>query len=66
MRIGLLPKVQIDRIYFIGNAAGTGARMVLLSRDCRRDCRILAKKIKYTEIAHDPKFSEVYADSMLF
>ncbi len=66
MRIGLLPKVPIDRIRFVGNAAGTGARMVLLSRDCRRDCRILAQKIKYTEIAHDPNFSDVYADSMLF
>ena len=66
MRIGLLPKVPIDRIRFVGNAAGTGARMVLLSRDCRRDCRILAKNIEYIEIAHDKNFSDTYADSMLF
>ncbi|MHC4214019.1 MAG: ASKHA domain-containing protein, partial [Planctomycetota bacterium] len=66
MRIGLLPKVPIERIRFVGNAAGTGASMVLLSRDCRRDCRILAKKIKYKEIAHDQNFPNTYADSMLF
>jgi uncharacterized 2Fe-2S/4Fe-4S cluster protein (DUF4445 family) len=40
--------------------------MVLLSRQCRDKTRELARKIEYVEIAHEPGFQDVYADSMLF
>ncbi len=66
LRIGLLPKVPLERIVFIGNAAASGARMALLSRHYRDKARELARKIEYIEIAHEPGFQDVYADSMLF
>ncbi len=66
LRIGLLPAVPVEKIRFVGNAAASGARMILLSRHCRELARELARKIEYIEIAHEPEFQDVYADSMLF
>ena len=66
LRIGLLPAVEVERIRFVGNAAAAGAQMALLSQQCRDNTRELARKIEYVEIAHEPGFQDVYADSMLF
>ncbi len=66
MRIGLLPNVPVERIHFIGNAALSGAEMILLSRQARIHAGKLARKIRYVEIAHEPDFTTVYADCMLF
>jgi uncharacterized 2Fe-2S/4Fe-4S cluster protein (DUF4445 family) len=66
LRIGLLPDVPLERIHFVGNAAASGAEMILLSRKCRTQAKKLARKIQYLEIAHEPDFQSVFADSMLF
>lgn len=66
LRIGLLPAVPRERIHFVGNAAASGAQMILVSRACRQKARKLARKIEYVEIAHQPDFQTVFADSMLF
>jgi len=66
LRIGLLPAVDAERIRFVGNAAASGAQMILLSRRCRDQARELAGKIEYVEIAHEPDFQMVFAESMLF
>jgi uncharacterized 2Fe-2S/4Fe-4S cluster protein (DUF4445 family) len=66
LRIGLLPDVPVERIHFVGNAAGSGAQMILLSQRCRDKARKLARKIKYIEIAHEKEFQDVFADCMSF
>jgi uncharacterized 2Fe-2S/4Fe-4S cluster protein (DUF4445 family) len=66
LRIGLLPAIDIERIRFVGNAAAAGAQMILLSRQCRDQARELARKIEYVEIAHEPDFQIVFAESMSF
>ena len=66
LRIGLLPDIACEKIHFIGNAASSGAEMVLLNRHFRSKATELAKKIEYVEIAHEADFSMVYADCMLF
>lgn len=63
--VGLLPNVPLDRIHFVGNAAASGAEMMLLSTECRRRSAALAGRIEYVEIAHEPQFGEVFADAML-
>jgi len=65
LRIGLLPNVPAECIHFVGNAAGSGARLILVSRKYRNMATQLASKIKYVEIANEPDFTNVYADSML-
>ena len=46
LRIGLLPKVPLERIHFVGNAAGSGAELILLSKTARTDARKLARRIE--------------------
>jgi uncharacterized 2Fe-2S/4Fe-4S cluster protein (DUF4445 family) len=66
VRIGLLPNVPIERIHFVGNAAGSGAQMILLSAKFKEHARKLARKIEYVEVAHEPDFESVFADAMAF
>jgi uncharacterized 2Fe-2S/4Fe-4S cluster protein (DUF4445 family) len=66
LRIGLLPDVPAERIHSVGNAACSGAQMILVSRRCREKAKELAHKIEYVEIAHEPDFQDVFADSMYF
>ena len=66
LRLKLLPCVPTERIRFVGNAASSGAQMILLSRQCREKAKQLARKIEYVEIAHQPGFQEVFANSMSF
>lgn len=66
LRIGLLPRVGVEKVHFVGNAAESGARMVLLSSECRRLAADLAARIQYVEIAHEPDFQSVFADALMF
>lgn len=66
LRIGLLPAVPAERIHFVGNAACSGAQMILLARRWRQLAKDLARKIEYVEIANEPDFQTVFADCMLF
>ena len=66
LRIGLLPNVPAERIHFIGNAACSGAQMILLNSALRAEAKQLACKIEYIEIAHEKDFQDVFADSMAF
>jgi len=66
LRLKMLPDVPHERIRFVGNAAGSGAQMILLSEQCREKAKELARKIEYVEIAHQPNFQDVFAESMAF
>jgi uncharacterized 2Fe-2S/4Fe-4S cluster protein (DUF4445 family) len=66
LRLKLLPDVPTERIRFVGNAASSGAQMILLSRHCREKAKQLARKIEYVEIAHQQDFQSTFADCMAF
>lgn len=66
LRIGLLPSIPQERIHFIGNAACSGAQMILLNSTCRKDAGKLAKKIEHIETARENDFTSIFTDSMAF
>ncbi len=66
LRLGLLPNIPLEKIHFVGNAAGSGALMMLINTPIRQKARQLAKRIEYIEIAHQSEFQEVFADCLLF
>jgi uncharacterized 2Fe-2S/4Fe-4S cluster protein (DUF4445 family) len=66
VHLGLIPKELENRIEVIGNAAGSGAVMGLLSEDQYRFCAELARKTEYVELSSSPEFMEDYVDSMMF
>jgi len=61
MGIGMLPTVPLDRIITVGNAAGTGARMMLVSTLSRARAEELAHQIEYLELTVYPDFAMFYA-----
>lgn len=65
-RIGLLPELLKDRITAVGNAAGSGAKLLACSRDTMALCQRLRDKIEFIELASLPTFSKTFALSMSF
>jgi uncharacterized 2Fe-2S/4Fe-4S cluster protein (DUF4445 family) len=66
IRLGLLPSVPLEKVKFVGNAAASGARLVLLNRHMRSLATTLARQIQYVEIGHEAEFSMIFADCLLF
>ena len=62
--VGMLPDLPLDRIQFVGNTAGSGARLALLSSVEREAMRRLARRIRHMPLAGDPRFSAVFASSL--
>ena len=49
MILGLIPDCYLDKVTSVGNAAGTGARMALLSQKKRQEMNRVVKKIEHIE-----------------
>lgn len=64
--IGLLPKVDPEKIIPIGNAAGAGCCMALLSKNARRHADKIAVETEHIELSMNPIFQEYYIDAMSF
>lgn len=64
--IGLLPDVPAKRVTFVGNAAGAGARMALISKNLRQTAELISRKTQYIELASEPDFQTEFASAMLF
>jgi len=62
--IGMLPRLPLKRFRQVGNAAGTGARLALISRQKRAEAQAIARKIKYIELAADPGFMSTFVDAI--
>jgi uncharacterized 2Fe-2S/4Fe-4S cluster protein (DUF4445 family) len=62
--IGMLPPLPLGRFRQVGNAAGMGAKMALISRSKRAEAQALGARVGYVELATDPEFSKTFAQSM--
>jgi uncharacterized 2Fe-2S/4Fe-4S cluster protein (DUF4445 family) len=51
MTIGLLPSMPQERVRQVGNAAGMGAKLALISRSKRAEAQALAARIGYLDLA---------------
>jgi len=64
MDIGMFPDIPLKRIRQVGNAAGVGARMILISKRQRIDAERMAKKIDYLELASYPGFNDHFINGI--
>jgi uncharacterized 2Fe-2S/4Fe-4S cluster protein (DUF4445 family) len=62
--VGMLPALPLDRFRQVGNAAGTGARLALLSRSKRAEAEAIGRYVRYVELAQDPRFRKIFAQAM--
>jgi len=64
--IGMFPDVPIQNVQFVGNTAGSGARMALLSTQMRRVAEEVARRIEYIELGADPDFHKEFLNATYF
>ncbi len=61
--IGMLPALPFERFKQVGNAAGTGARLALISQSQRAEAHQIAQKDGYIELAAVPNFNRKFAEA---
>lgn len=61
--IGIFPEIDLEKIQVIGNAAGTGARMCLVSDCAKENAENLSKTTKYLELGIDEDFQRIFLNS---
>jgi len=66
LAIGLFPDCALERVYSVGNAAGEGARLALISLDKRREAEEIARKVEYVELTVEPEFQKYFVDALHF
>jgi len=66
IRIGMFPDLPRSRFHQVGNAAGSGARRLLVSRQQRRLADEIARGVNYVELAVQPDFMKVYVKALAF
>ncbi len=64
--IGLIPPISAARVRIVGNAAGAGAVMAVLSPSVRAKAQEIANEIQVIELAAQPDFQEVFLNSLSF
>lgn len=62
--IGLVPPLPIDRITAVGNAAGQGAVMALLSTDLREQATVIARRAEHVELSARPDFMDQFVEDL--
>lgn len=66
IKIGMFPPLPLEMFQQVGNAAGSGARQLLLSRQQRADALSLAQRENYIELTTYPAFTDVFVQAMFF
>jgi uncharacterized 2Fe-2S/4Fe-4S cluster protein (DUF4445 family) len=66
VEIGLLPRELRDKIQVVGNAAGKGASMYLLSTEAVARCERIRGTAEYIELSSSPEFQDAYIEKMIF
>lgn len=64
--IGLVPWVPVERIVAVGNAAGEGAKIALLSFREREAANRIPQFIEYVELSGRPEFNDIFTDALAF
>lgn len=65
-RIGLLPPVLQDKLTVIGNAAGSGAKLLACDKAALHHVQKLSTQIEFLELAAVPGFQRCFAEQMRF
>ncbi len=64
MAIGLIPDCDLSKVASAGNAAGTGARIALLSGKARDEIDRVCRIVEKVETAIEPDFQEHFVSAM--
>lgn len=63
--VDLFPSLPLERFRQVGNAAGMGAKLALISSAVRAEAGAVRRRVDYIELARYPGFPRLYARSCL-
>ena len=61
--IGMLPPLRLKRFRQVGNAAGAGARLALISLKSRAKAQAITSRVSYVELASSPSFQRTFTQA---
>lgn len=64
--IGMLPDLPLERFAQVGNAAGIGAKLALVSHAHRSEAETIAASSHYIELSGSQRFNKIFMNSMQF
>lgn len=64
--IGLVPPVDPERVFFIGNAAGVGARIALVDHGAWKRAEMVRERAEYVELGGHPEYQDAFCEAMGF
>jgi uncharacterized 2Fe-2S/4Fe-4S cluster protein (DUF4445 family) len=62
--LGLLPDVNPEKFKFVGNGSLAGARLTIISKECRQEAISIAQKMTYIELSVTPSFFNEFTSAM--
>lgn len=66
MQIGMIPRLPLERVEAIGNAAGEGACWALLNRTKRQEAVQIARQAHHLVMPADPSFQDQFTAALAF
>ncbi|MCS5674382.1 MAG: ASKHA domain-containing protein [Acidimicrobiales bacterium] len=66
MVLGLIPDCALPQVRAVGNAAGSGAVRMLISREQRLETEEVVQTVEKIETATEPRFQQLFVDAMAF
>jgi len=64
MLLGMIPDCPLPHVQAVGNAAGTGARIALVSQSARAEIEAAVKRLEKIETATEPRFQDYFIAAM--
>lgn len=64
LQVGMFPRIPLERYHQVGNAAGVGAKEMLLSRARRSEAARIARGVHYIELTIHPDFTPQFVQAM--
>ena len=66
MTIGILPKVPLEKIHYIGNSAIRGAYRALMSQDALQEVKAIVDRTKVVELSTLKDFTNIFLKNLVF
>ncbi len=66
LQVGMFPSIPLERYHQVGNAAGVGAKEMLLSKMRRAEAAQIVSGVHYVELTTYPDFTAQFVDAMYF
>jgi uncharacterized 2Fe-2S/4Fe-4S cluster protein (DUF4445 family) len=64
MDIGMFPRLERNKFTQVGNAAGSGARLALLSTGVREQAARVARQVSYVELTAEKEFTLIFTRAL--